>query len=238
MSKTPRNVRLALALLLLSCAPCARVTPAQKRPAAAPPPQAKAAARAAERSRRRAVAVLLEVAAGAKAFDDAFQRASVLTLTASALWGADEQAARATFARAWEAAVESDEAEFKEEQEQGRYGDLPERFTGTREEVLAAAAQHDPRMADAWLAALADWLSRKRTNAGEEAPAEGGGADIGPPNEFTRDGQRLALASTLVDGGEYAGAARVAAPALQGVVSGALVEFLLSHHEAALHHQR
>lgn len=229
MSKTPRNVRLALVLLLVACAPCAPVTHAQKRAAAAPSPQAKAATRAAERSRRKAVAVILEVAADAKAFDDPFQRANVLTLTASALWGADERAARATFARAWEAAVESDEAEFKKEQEQGRYGDLPERFTGLREEVLAAASQYDPRMADAWLAALTDWLSRKRTDAGEEATAEGAaaGADIGPLNEFTRDGQRLALASTLVEDGAYREAARVAVPALQGSVSGALVEFLL-----------
>ncbi|HEX8147924.1 MAG TPA: hypothetical protein VF591_12155 [Pyrinomonadaceae bacterium] len=229
MSNTPRNVRLALALLL-GCAPCARVTPAQKRPAAAAPPQqARAAARAArdaERSRRKAVAVLLEVAGEAKALEGAFQRATVLTLTASALWGADEPAARAIFARAWEAAVESDEAEFKRAQEEGRGGDLPERFTGTREAVLAAASQHDPRVADAWLSALADWLSRRR---GEDASAEGGaaGVDIGPPDEFTREGQRLALASTLVDEGEYAGAARVAAPAVQGGVSGALVEFLL-----------
>lgn len=232
MSKTPRNVRLALALLL-ACVLCEPVTLAQKR-AAAPPPQTKAASRAAreaERSRRKAVAVLLEVASGAKAFEDASRRASVLALAASALWGADEPAARATFARAWEAAAEADEAEFKEAQEQGRDGDLPERFTGTREAVLAAAAQHDARMADAWLGALADWLSRRRDGGGDEASAEGGGAaagaDIGPPDEFTRDGRRLALASTLADEGEYAGAARVAAPALQGGVSGALVEFLL-----------
>ncbi|MBV8858687.1 MAG: hypothetical protein JOZ02_17270 [Acidobacteria bacterium] len=222
MSKTPRNVRLALALLL-ACAPCARGAFAQKRTAAPPPSKA---AREAERSRRKAVAVLLEVAAGAKALEDASQRASVLTLAASALWGADEQAARSTFARAWEAAVESDEAEFKKEQEGGRDGDLPERFTGMREAVLAAAAQHDPRMADAWLGALAEWLARRR---GEEAAAEegGGGADIGPADEFTRDGQRLSLASTLADEGSYAEAARVAAPTIQGGVSGALVEFLL-----------
>jgi hypothetical protein len=237
MRYPPRNVRLALALLL-ACATCARATPAQKRVPAAPAPETKAAARAAraaERSRRKAVAVLLEVAADAKALEDAFQRATVLTLTGSALWGADERAARATFARAWEAAVESDEAEFKEEQEQGRSGDLPERFTGTREAVLAAASQHDPRMADVWLTAIADWLSRRRNGGGHESAAGGGaaGADIGPPNEFTHDGQRLTLASTLVEGGAYAEAARVAAPVLQGGVSGALVEFLLRLRAAA-----
>jgi hypothetical protein len=222
MCKTPRNVRLLLALLL-ACAPCAL---AQKRGAAPSSPQAKAAARAAreaERSRRKAVAVLLEVAGEAKALEDHAERASVLTLAASALWGADEQAARATFARAWDAAVEADEAGFKKEQDGGLYGDLPERFTGMREAVLTAAAQHDPHMADAWLGALADWLSRRR---GEEEPAAGG-ADIGPADGFTRDGQRLTLATSLVDDGAYAEAARVAAPAFQKGVSGALVEFLL-----------
>ncbi|MFL6334144.1 MAG: hypothetical protein ACJ754_12595 [Pyrinomonadaceae bacterium] len=231
MSKTPRNVRLALALLL-ACGPPARFAHAQKRAPAAPARQTKEskAAREAERSRRKAVAVLLEVAGEAKALEEPFQRVSVLTFAASALWGVDEQAARSTFARAWEAAVEADEAEFKREQEEGSHGDLPERFTGTREAVLAAAAQHDPRMADAWLGALADWLSRRRS---EETSAEGGGADIGPADEFTRDGQRLSLASTLLDDGSYAEAARVAAPALQGGVNGALVEFLLRLRAAA-----
>lgn len=227
MSKTPRHVRraLALLLLLLACAPGAR---AQKR-AATPQParQTKGttrAAREAERSRQKAVAVLLEVVSDAKALEDPLQRTAVLALAASALWGADEQTARSIFARAWEAATEADEAEFRKEQDGGRYGDLPERFTSMREEVLAAAAEHDPRMADAWLGTLTDWLSRQR---GEEATAASGGAGIGPADEFTRDGQRLSLASTLADGGSYAEAARVAAPALQSGVSGAFVEFLL-----------
>ncbi|MBV9928337.1 MAG: hypothetical protein JOZ96_25200 [Acidobacteria bacterium] len=219
MSSTPRHVRLALALLLW-CAPCAF---AQKRARAPQPPQSKVT-REAERSRRKAVAVLLEVAGQAKALEDPARRAAVLTFTADALWGADEQTARSTFARAWEAATEADEAEFKQEQEGGPYGDLPERFTGTREGVLGAAAQHDPRMADAWLGAITDWLARRRV---EEPKDEGGGAGIGPADAFTRDGQRLSLASTLADDGSYAEAARVATPALQSGVNGALVEFLI-----------
>ncbi|HEX8351499.1 MAG TPA: hypothetical protein VF611_01140 [Pyrinomonadaceae bacterium] len=249
MPHTPRNLRLALALFIFVCG--ARQTHAQAR-AAAPPTQGQSAAQAgreakpareakapeagargararAERTRRKAVGVLLEVADGAKAVEDLFQRASVLALCADALWEADEQAARAVFGRAWEAAAESDEEDLKDEREHGRYGDLPERFTRARDLVLAAAARRDARTADAWLGALADWLSGHESRARDEAASGGGaGTDVRPPGEFTRDGQRLALASALVEEEAYDAAARVAAPALEGGASGALVEFLLS----------
>jgi hypothetical protein len=174
--------------------------------------------------------VLLEVADGAKDVEDLFQRASVLTLCADALWDADEQAARSVFARAWEAAAESDEDDLKDERENGRHGDLPERFTPARDFVLAAAARRDTRMADSWLGALADWLSQQESDARDDAASEGGaaGTDIGPLNESTRDGKRLALASALMDDEAYDAAARVAAPAVQGGASGAVVEFLLT----------
>jgi hypothetical protein len=262
MRDTPRNVRLALALLV-ACAACAPDANAQARPAAPaqgkPPTQAKpqaksqgkpttqgktaaGAARNAERSTRKAVAVLLEVADGAKSLEDASQRAAVLMLCADALWSVDERAARSAFARAWEAASEADEAELKEEQ--ARYADLPERFTRTRELVLAAAAQRDTRLSEGWLGALADWVALKRNSAEDDGatPTEGAaaattGPDLGPQDESTRDGQRLALASSLLDAGAYEDSARVAAPAVQNAVSGAFVEFLLrlregSHEEA------
>jgi hypothetical protein len=252
MRDTPRNVRLALALAL-ACSACARDAGAQARPPAQgnAPTQGKSqgksttqgkpatrAARNAERSRRKAAAVLLEVAGDAKSLEDASQRAAVLTLCADALWGVDERGARAAFARAWEAAAEADEAELKEEQ--GRHGDVPERFTRARELVLAAAARRDTRLSEGWLGALADWVARQRKSAegDEAAPAEGGGAaaagpDLGPGDESTRDGQRLALASSLLDAGAYEDAARVAAPALQGAVSGGFVEFLLHLREGS-----
>ncbi len=259
MRDTPRNVRLALALLF-ALAACARDADAQARPAAPAQgntptqgqtqgkskgkstTQGKAAtnaARNAERSTRKAAAVLVEVADGAKSLEDASQRASVLTSCAGALWNVDECAARSAFARAWEAAAEADEAEFKEEQ--SRYGDLPERFTRAREFVLAAASRHDTRLSEGWLGALADWVARQRNSSAEgdeAAPAEGvaaanAGPDLGPRDESTRDGQRLALASSLLDSGAYEDAARVAAPATQNAVSGAFVEFLLHLREGS-----
>jgi hypothetical protein len=196
--------------------------------------QGKGAARAAEKTRRKAVAALLEVAADAKVVEDLFQRASVLLLSADALWEADEQAARSVFTRAWETAAESDEADLKDEQENGRYGDLPERFTRARDLVLAAAARRDTRMAEPWLGALADWLSRQESSARDEtAPGQEASRDVGQLNEFTRDGQRLGLAYTLLDAEEYDAAARVATPGLRGGVSGPLVEFLLALRQGA-----
>lgn len=256
MRDTPRNVRLALAFLV-ACAACALdahaqarpAAPAQGKPATQVKPQGKpatqgktaaSAARNAALSTRKAAAVLSEVADGAKSLEDASQRASVLTLCAGALWNVDERAARSAFARAWEAAAEADEAEFKEEQ--GRHGDLPERFTRARELVLAAATRHDARLAEGWIGALADWVARQRNSSAEgdeSAPNEGAEAvpagvpDLGPRDESTREGQRLALAASLLDAGEYEDAARVAAPALQGVVNGALVEFLLRLREGS-----
>ena len=241
MKYPPRNVRLALALLVV-CAACSRDASAQARASTAPAQgktsaQAKGAsrtARGAEKVRRKAVAALLEVAADAKSVEDLFQRASVLLLSADALWETDEQAARSVFARAWKTAAESDEADLKDEQENGRYGDLPERFTRARDLVLAAAARRDTRMAEPWLSSLADWLSRQESSArGEDAPGHEASRDAGQLNEFTRDGQRLGLAYSLLDAEEYDAAVRVATPGLKNGVSGPLVEFLLALREGA-----
>jgi hypothetical protein len=184
----------------------------------------------AQKERRKALALLLEVAGGAKAIEDTYRRTYVLTLCADALWETDERSAHSVFSRAWEAAAESDDAELKDEQENGRYGDLPERFTRARELVLTSAARRDTRMAETWLRALTDWLGRHESSARDAPDVVNGGAsrDIGPLNEFTRGGQRLALASSLLDEEEFEGAARIAAPALGDGASGALVEFLLS----------
>jgi hypothetical protein len=255
MSSTPRHVRLALALFVACAAyACdasaqtrAASAPVQGKSAAQPERQSKPAREAkasearareerarAERARRKAVAILLEVAGGAKAVEDLFQRASILTLCADALWEADAQAARSVFTRAWETAAESDDADLKDEQEQGRYGDLPERFTRARDLVLAVAARRDTRMSEGWLGALADWLSHQESRArSEDAPGNEASRDVGQLNEFTRDGQRLGLAYSLLDAEEYEAAARVATPGLKGGVSGPLVEFLLTLREGS-----
>ena len=248
MRKAPRTKRLALALALACAATAARAeqgagsvrTPdartSQAKQAAKSPRETRAAAAAREqRARRRAAAVLIEVSADARSIEDPYQRASVLALCADALWETDEQAARSAFARAWEAAAESDEADLKEEQEGGRYGDLPERFTRARSLVLAAAARRDSRLSETWLGALAGWLSSRAGGAREEENPEEGEAGRGlrPLDELTVEGQRLALASALLEDESYDAAARVAAPAARGAASGDFVEFLLRLREGA-----
>jgi hypothetical protein len=173
--------------------------------------------------------VLLEVERDAASFDEPHERAILLASCADALWDADEREARVIFRRAWDAAAESDEADLKDEQEDGRSADLPERFTSAREAVLASVAKRDTRTAEAWLRSLNEWPGRHESSARDNPYVADGGAsrDAGPLNEFTRDGRRLALASSLLEGGDYGASASVAAPALRGGVSGPLVEFLI-----------
>lgn len=248
---TSRRTNAILLTLALACGVGAQVSHARARPAQTPttpkpttnqsraPREAKpsdksardAKARAdaarARREKKAAVAILLEVERDAASLEEPYERASVFAACADALWDADERAARVVFRRAWESAVESDEADLKDEQENGRYGDLPERFTRARESVLAAAARRDTRMTETWLRSLDEWLGRQESSA-RDAPDEVKGAatrDVGPVNEFTHEGQRLTLASTLLAGGEFEASARVASAV--GRVSGPLVEFLL-----------
>jgi hypothetical protein len=192
--------------------------------------KARADAARARRERRAAVAILLEVERDAASLEEPYERAQVFAACADALWDADEREARVAFRLAWESAVESDEADSKDEQTDGLYGDTPDRFTRARESVLAAAAKRDTRMTETWLRALYEWLGRQegRARGAADDVNDGASRDAGPLDESTRDGQRLALASSLLASGEYGASARVAAPAAAGRVSGPLVEFLLA----------
>ncbi|MCA1633632.1 MAG: hypothetical protein LC802_07920 [Acidobacteria bacterium] len=245
----PRTIKLAVALLL-ACGLDMSAADAQERGARPPtqaapaadtrqtskaPRGAKARARS-ERARsekRRAVALLLDVGSNAREIEALYQRASILASCADALWEADQQSARSLFSRAWETATESDDAELKEEQTDGRYGDLPERFTRARDLALTTVARRDARMAETFLRSLVEWLGRQESSArgafdDSEAAAS---RNIGPLNEFTQSGQRLLLAFSLLDEETYKSAVAVAEPALAEGVSGILVEFLLRLRE-------
>ncbi|HEV7889066.1 MAG TPA: hypothetical protein VGP08_00435 [Pyrinomonadaceae bacterium] len=237
--KTSRRTHTILLTLLFACGSAAQThttpKPAATNQPAAPrtaKPSAKLArdaktradAERAQRERRAAVSILLEVERDAASLEEPYERTSVFTACADALWDADEREARVVFRRAWESAVEADEADFKYEQEQGRDGDAPELFTSARESVLAAAAKRDTRAVETWLRALDEWLGRHESFARETRAAA---HEANPLDEFTRDARRLALASSLLAGGEYGASARVATPAAAGRVSGPLVEFLL-----------
>jgi hypothetical protein len=218
--------------LLFACGTTATAFNAQARDATRtkqPSKNTRAAKAGATRGRRQAVAVLLEVSNGAREIEDPYERASVLAFCADALWGADEQTARSLFRRAWEVADESDDAELKQEQQSGRDGDLPERFTRARDLALTLAAKHDARLAEGFLRRLNEWLEHHESSARDAPEVVKGGAsrDIGPLNEFTQGGPRLALASSLLEEEAYKSAAALAEPTLADGVSGVLIEFLL-----------
>jgi hypothetical protein len=182
-----------------------------------------AEARAA-RERKLAAALIAEVAGGAGEIEDPSARASVLTDSADALWPVDEATARALFRRAWEAATAADEAAHAEEGgvERLRYDTL------ARREVAVAAAKRDRRLADEFLEALRVWME-KSAEESEGDDSGGAGSRRGPRrcDETTAEGQRLALAGSLLAEGAHEAAAEVAAPAARCGADADLVLFLL-----------
>ena len=235
----PLHSRNGLALaLVFACGvflpgPCAQGSSARINPQGASAARAKQSskgtreAKARElRERRQAIALLLAVAEDARALEDAYRRADLLTLCAEALWEADEQSARTLFGRAWEAATEADEEDLKVEREMGRGQDLPESFTRARGIVLTSAARSDAPTAETFLSRLGEWL-KSHESSGRAASEWGASRDISPLDEFSPGAQRLTLAFSLLGEDSYKSAASAAEPALAGGVSGALVEFLL-----------
>jgi hypothetical protein len=223
------RVGTTLLMLVLACVAHGQTRVQQQSSETKRPVARDSKARAAElRARKQiqaAVAVLLEVEREAASLEDSGDRAYVVASCADALWDTDEPRARAMFRRAWEAAIESAEADLKEAKE-GGYADNPGWFTQAREQVIKFAARRDARMADEWARTLDEWFVRREADDG----AGKGSSRLGdePYSNFTREGRRLALASSLADDGEHAAAARTAAPALRAGVSGLLVEFLLN----------
>ena len=189
----------------------------------------------ARRERQQAVALLKEVADSARANEDATTRMEILLACADALWGTDAPAARDIFRRAWTAAMAADEAEFKDEQENGRYGDLPERFTRLRQQALAATAKRDARLAENLFAELSKWLdshpsSARELVAEEAASAAPRQADISAADELEEGGQRLEVALSLLEEGAYKSAAAIAAPNVTHGAKGSFIEFLVRLH--------
>lgn len=251
---SPRQQRTLAALLLSACT--VAPAPAQRRaPEAAPrPPHAQdarpapaarpkgtsgasAAAKKNRQRQRQAVALLAEAAEAARSFDDPFHAARVQAQAAEALWPFDEQTARAALRRAWEAAVESDQADTEELKEKVEPGGEAPIIKTARYEVLAAAARRDARLADSF---FQEW-DQATAGAGGAAgagqangarppssPAEAARAKRGAPSEGGE--QRLQFAYFLLEQGEHRRAAEVAAPVAEEGVSAALVAFILRLH--------
>src|SRR5687767_13170173 len=195
MRHTPRNARLALALLLACVAASA---PRAQTPGAAPARAQKgagsgaqkgadkrpdAAAARARREVRDAVAALREVAEDARAFDDLYDSARAQSAAAYLLWPHDAQSARAYVRRAWEA-TRAPGAEGRVVGlglEQDPEGDARQTLKEARVLIIEATAAHDPRLAEEFMRELERGLHEE-------------------PEAASQDGQTAAT-STHRDGG-------------------------------------
>lgn len=251
--KNPRRTVLRLLLLfalLPASAPRARGTQERRaRPPQTPQTKAKQSAKAARdakerRERRQAAAAVNEAVASSHEVKDPYKRTLLLALAADALWTFDEQAARSLFARAWEAAVASDEEESEAEEKrlgeqasargsQDGVGELPEtlsRVTRARREVLSAVSRRDARLTERYLAELREGIERRRGRFGEDVSRDDARRryDARDDSVLASDEHlRLDLSRTLAGEGEFGRAAQVASHEVTGGVSSALVRFLI-----------
>jgi hypothetical protein len=268
--KKPRRTELRLLLLLLallpSCAPHAhgaqgRNTRTPQTKAKQPPKPTRDPKERERRERQQAAAAVNEAVASSSEVKDSYKRTLLLALAADALWTFDEQAARSLFARAWEAAVASDEEEsnalakgFRDQSSTQSQTDSSDdspafssdvffsRVTRARYEVLSAASRRDARLTERYLTEFREAVERR---LGKEDPRAGddrgrsdyiGGFSLGVlENEDIGAGERmrLDLSQTLVEEGDYRQAAEVAAHGLAGGVSAALIQFLLQFRRDA-----
>jgi hypothetical protein len=261
--KKPRRTELRLLLLLAllpACAPHAHG--AQERGPRTPQTKAKQTSKTARdakererRERRQAAAAVNEAAAAAAEVKDSYKRTLLLALAADALWMFDEQAARSLFARAWEAAVASDEEEtaalkerFSEQSPAESPLDFTElpftRETSARRVVLAAASRRDVRLTEHYLAEYREAVERRRGDAGARAEGEeddrfsfafGGFSNsiLYKEQLGAAEHMRLELSQTLAEEGDYGQAAAVAAQGVAGGLSAALVKFLVDFRRDA-----
>jgi hypothetical protein len=187
------------------------------------------------RERQQAIALLEEVAQSSRDIEDPSVRSEILLECADALWSGDANAARRIFTRAWDAAIAADEAALLSEQESGRYGELPERFTRNRAEALTAIAKRDSRLAESFFAQLSKWLESHPGDSSNSNDQTGDvtKADISAVDEFELGGQRLGVAFSLLDDGAYTSAASFAAPNVKYGARGSFIEFLVALHSRA-----
>lgn len=229
MKRTPRNTGRLIFFVLLALVPpfFSPNTNAQQRGRRQAKPAAKTSSQESERARRsKALTLLNETAEDARALDDLFYRARLQALAADALWPLDQQRARATFRRAWEAATASDKAEQEAEaQETGAIPDAVEQVTEARDEVLSKTATRDSVLADVF---LRDLLKGKKAESAlaqdEPAPA----ATWREPS--VTNARRIALAFEMLESGEAESAFKIVKPVVSEGVSPSLMSFLLQLH--------
>ncbi|HEV2706098.1 MAG TPA: hypothetical protein VGV59_09250 [Pyrinomonadaceae bacterium] len=228
-SPRPFFVAALVSCALVACAPFRTgfVARAQQkraaqtnRPSSSAANKSKARQQQKQKQRQQAVAALREAAEAARDFAGLSDKVAVQAAAADALWPFDEQRARAILRRAWEATLAPGAAASLvgegETEENGR-----EYLKATQSLVVAAAARHDARLAESFL----------REGASEHAEARGETAPARQPGGLRRlsaaGQQRLSIASSLLREGEFASAARVAAPLVDEGATRELLAFIM-----------
>ena len=202
---------LLLTLTARASAQTPAATPKPARPKAERPrPPRGEADPAAARKRAQAAALLTSLANEAAGFRDETLRARAQARAAAALWETDGELARATFLRAWDAAVSADREAWRRMEEEmnaqlkrggpAMMSSPPE----LRTEVLRLAARRDRALGEEMLAQL--------TKASETDAAKPAAADRKGPSADAS--QRLGLAEEMLAEGDVERALQFAEPAL------------------------
>jgi hypothetical protein len=186
-----------------------------------------------------AVAALREVADAARSFDDIYEVAFIQSRAADALWLYDEQAARAIFRRAWEAATAPGAKDKIPGLENA--GDQSEAaheiLTDTLHLIIKTAAKHDASLADVFLSDLEHELAEDST-APQGSKQNSSKQDGQPDNEespqhkersLSRAGlQRLAVADQLLAEGDFKSAAAMTTPVVTEGPTQMLIAFIIN----------
>lgn len=172
---------------------------------------------------RRAVAAIIEAADSARSLPDLNINVEIRADAADALWPFDPGAASAILQSAWKTIADAET--LAEHEEMGK-ADL------ARRKIIMAAARHDPRLAESFMSDMAD----EDAPADTEKPSQDQGRqdstrnDPSSPEVLQRPSEtnrrRLSIAFSLLERGEHASAARLAAPAVAEGASRELIEFI------------
>ena len=227
--------RLASWLLVAACllTVSAEAQPAKERAGAARRSKPTATLERARRARREAVAALSEAISAARRFDDPSATAELLTEAADALWLADEEASRAAFRRAWEAAARADRAGEKADNDapalvasRDSLTTARHSLTTARDYVLEKVAARSPQLAESFMQELLGQLAEEREQRSEATQTST--SERSPWGTLSEAGRRrLGLALALLERGEARRAVEVAASQIAEGVSADFILFLL-----------
>jgi len=171
-----------------------------------------------EQRRAFAVSLIISLANEARSYDDQNLSSKVIARAADTLWGADTDAARQLFRRAWEIAEKRDADEATSKSNDG----VPSTIVALRKlsgrdlrlEVLNLAARRDRTLAEEFLEKLKEDSKRAAANSENDSSSRSGGDSWSISDSLSK---RLQLARRLLDDGDIERSMEFAAPALHKV---------------------